>query len=124
ITVFGALFAVGVVVTPWLIHTAARTLYGPPVVRRVEVDRQEIVKGELVKVTVVYDAPAGESKVELVPTEGVVFGKEPTFVLSTTGITRAAPFPIFLTFNISDKYGRTTRFDYTAPIMVVEKKFP
>lgn len=116
---------VGIVgVLPLAIHYGRRAILDPPIIRKIEPDRVEVVKGESVRVTTYYDAKAGVSKVELGSTEGLVTGQGPTFVLNTAGITRAAPFPIYLNLTVFDSYGRKAYFDFPSPISVVEKRYP
>jgi hypothetical protein len=111
-------------VLPLAYHYGRRAVFDPPVIRKIEPDRTEVVKGESVRVTTYYDAKAGVSRVELGSTEGLITGQAPTFVLSTAGITRAAPFPIYLNLTVFDSFGRRTHFDYPNPISVIEKRYP
>lgn len=98
--------------------------HDPPTINDIETYPMEVLPGESVRLTPII--PNGDRlKYYWNCTDGHILGSGPSFTLTTQGIQRSAPFPIYVSLTVEDEYGRkSNRFDKSSPISIVEKTHP
>jgi len=98
--------------------------HDPPTIIDIETYPQEILPGESVRLTPII--PNGDRlRYYWNCTDGHILGSSPPFTLTTQGIQRTAPFPIYVSLTVEDAYGRkSNRFDRSSPISIVVKNHP